>query len=105
MLKRPHIKAYVRQLMEIRISRIEVDQDWVVARLKREATYTGPGSSHGARVAALKLLGQHTGGFSEKLEVTNNGPGLVDLLASISGGKVIDATPSESTELVPVGNK
>ena len=49
--------------------RVEIDADYVIERLKTEAELTGEGSTHGARVSALGLLGKHLGMFIEKHNV------------------------------------
>ena len=48
-----------------RRERTRVDADWVIERLRDEATYQGENASHAARVAALNLLGKHVGLFRE----------------------------------------
>ncbi len=53
-----------------RVARTEVTQDWVVERLKAEATLEGENSSHSARVSALRWLGLHLGMFPTKVQVT-----------------------------------
>ena len=45
-----------------------VTQKMVIDGLKAEATLTGEGSSHSARVSAWGLLGKHLGMFVEKTE-------------------------------------
>ena len=55
--------------------------EWVTRRLMVEATRTGKGASHAARVRALELLGRRFGLFAEQLEVSGpaGGPVPVDL--------------------------
>jgi phage terminase small subunit len=48
--------------------RTELTQDEVIEGLRAEATNTGEGSSHGARVAAWTQLGRHLGMFKDKVE-------------------------------------
>jgi phage terminase small subunit len=48
--------------------RTELTQDEVIAGLRFEATNTGDGSSHSARVAAWTQLGKHLGMFKDKVE-------------------------------------
>ncbi len=45
-----------------------VTQKMVIDGLKAEATLTGEGSSHSARVSAWGMLGKHLGMFVEKTE-------------------------------------
>jgi hypothetical protein len=49
-----------------RAERVELTQDWVLARLRHESQLTGKDASHSARVAALKLIGLHLGMFPRK---------------------------------------
>jgi phage terminase small subunit len=52
--------------------RTELTQDEVIAGLRFEATNTGDGSSHSARVAAWTQLGKHLGMFRDKVEHSGN---------------------------------
>lgn len=49
-----------------RSERVQLTQDDVLRGLHREATLTGSGSSHGARVSAWGLIGKHLGMFVER---------------------------------------
>lgn len=51
-----------------RMQRVGLTQDWVIERLRHESQLTGEGSSHSARVTALKLLGQHISMFPDRVE-------------------------------------
>jgi phage terminase small subunit len=64
------IKAAIDAEMAKRSNRVRIDQDEVIAGLRREAERTGEGSSHSARVQALIALGRHLGMFNDKLAVT-----------------------------------
>jgi phage terminase small subunit len=52
-----------------RAIRSELTADWVVERLRMEATRFGEGSTHAARVQALHLLGRHLGMFVDRLRI------------------------------------
>lgn len=60
------VAAAVAEAQAARSGRTQVDQDYVLRRLKLEAERLGEGASHAARVAALKLIGQHVGMFQER---------------------------------------
>jgi hypothetical protein len=66
LLRDPRIKQLVAEGIQARNERLLLSADWVVERLKLEATYHGEDSSHAARVAALNLLGKHLGLFQEQ---------------------------------------
>lgn len=66
LLKKPAVKAAVAEQIEARAARTLTTADWVVARLRDEATFYGEGASHGARVAALVALAKHLGLHEEK---------------------------------------
>ncbi len=56
LMKQPEIKALVAEQIKVRFDALSVNADWVLSRLKHEATYYGEDCSHGARVAALATL-------------------------------------------------
>jgi phage terminase small subunit len=49
-----------------RSEKVELTQQWVVERLIVEAQGQGQDTSPGARISALKLLGQHQGMFGDE---------------------------------------
>lgn len=57
------IQKYIQEFMANQTKRCEIDTQWVVNKLKDEVEYTGEGSSASARVSALKVLTDYTGGF------------------------------------------
>ena len=73
LLTKDDIKDAVQKAQDARSRRTELSADWVIHRLRKEATRTDEGASHGARVSALKLLGQHLGMFRDRVEVTGLG--------------------------------
>jgi phage terminase small subunit len=60
-LSKPVIADAIAQAQLARSERIRITQDDVLRGLYREATWTGEGSSHSARVAAWGLLAKHLG--------------------------------------------
>ncbi len=64
------IAAAIAAAQAARSARTQITQDWVLQRLYEEATFTGEGASHSARVAALKLAGLHLGMFAERHQHT-----------------------------------
>lgn len=70
LLTLPHIQAAIQEAMAERRERVEVTQDYVLARLKAEAELKGKGASHVGRIRALELLGKHLGMFTEKREIS-----------------------------------
>ena len=51
---------------QARSDRVQITQDDVLRGLRREATLTGEGSTHAARVSAWGLIGKHLGMFVER---------------------------------------
>ena len=60
------IATAVRSAQQARSERLQITQDDVLRGLRREATLTGDGSSHAARVSAWGLIGKHLGMFVER---------------------------------------
>lgn len=60
------IAAAVQTAQQARSERLQITQDTVLSGLRREATLTGEGSSHAARVSAWGLIGKHLGMFVER---------------------------------------
>jgi phage terminase small subunit len=67
-LSKPLISAAIQKAKDERSKRTEINQDYVLQGLKREAEREGEDSSHSARVAALTQLGKHLGMFKERIE-------------------------------------
>jgi len=64
------VKAAIAVAVERRSEDTGITAAWALQRLKREAEYTGKGSSHAARVAALGLAMKHLGMTPEKHELS-----------------------------------
>lgn len=97
----PNITARVVELTEPAVKATELSATLVLAGLLTEATRTGDGASHGARVSAWGLLGKYYKLFTDKIEadVNVNDTGdakqrLVDLVARQAPTEV----PSDDTE-------
>lgn len=78
------VKARVAEL-QCKAARLTIetialtDRDFI-SRLIREADHYGEGSSHGARVQAVKLIGDHLGLLKQRIE--HNAPDRLTLLIS-----------------------
>ena len=60
------IAQAVQVAQQARSDRMQITQDHVMRGLRREATLTGDGSSHAARISAWGLIGKHLGMFLER---------------------------------------
>ena len=67
-LRKPEIKEAIQNAQAKLSDACLVSQKMVIEGLKAEATLSGEGSSHSARVSAWGLLGKHLGMFVEKTE-------------------------------------
>jgi hypothetical protein len=79
LLAKPNIAAAIAAAQEVRARKLELDADTVLRRLDRESRRLGRGSSHAARVQALRLLGLHLGMFPQRLKVSGDAGPLVPL--------------------------
>ncbi len=71
--------------------RTHIDADWTMQQLKKEATLTGEGSTHAARVSALSSIARCLGMYSDKMQLTgsNGGPIQTEVKQGFDG----DLTP------------
>jgi hypothetical protein len=60
------IAGAIQAALEARSERVQITADDVLRGLHREATLTGDGSSHSARVSAWTQIGKHLGMFVER---------------------------------------
>src|SRR5689334_25279335 len=60
------VASAIQVAQQTRSDRIQITQDDVVRGLHREATLTGEGSSHAARVSAWGLIARHLGMLVER---------------------------------------
>lgn len=65
-LTKPHIAAAVAESARKAGERVEVDTDYVLRGLIKEAELTGEGSSQAGRIAALSWIGKHLLMFAER---------------------------------------
>jgi Terminase small subunit len=65
------IADVVQKAHAVRGERVQITQDDVLRGLQREATLSGDGSSHAARVSAWGLIGKHLGMFIERRQQPN----------------------------------
>ena len=73
LLANASIVAAVQTAQEARSQRLQLTQDDVLRGLHREATWTGDGSSHSARVAAWGLIAKHFGMLERRPQIDENG--------------------------------
>ena len=66
LLANASIAGAVQMAQQARSDRMQITQDDVLRGLRREATLTGEGPSHAARVSAWGLIGKHLGMFVER---------------------------------------
>lgn len=85
-LTKPAICEAIDNALAERAKRTELRADEVIEGLKREASFTGEGSSHSARVQALSWLGRHLAMFTDKSQVEVKG--LADQIASMGEDEV-----------------
>ena len=67
-LSKPVIADAIAAAQLARSERLQLTQDHVLRGLHREATWTGDGASHSARVAAWGLIAKHLGMFDRRQE-------------------------------------
>ena len=70
LLANASVAAAVQLAQLARSERLRLTQDDVLRGLHREATWTGDGSSHSARVAAWGLIAKHLGMLDRRPEVS-----------------------------------
>lgn len=66
LLKRVEIQQALNRVATVAVEQAELTAQWVLGRMQLEALYSGEGSSHGARVKALELLGRRFNLFPDK---------------------------------------
>lgn len=94
LLTNPNVEAAIKAGLDTAAQEAQVSAQWVLERLKGEATHSGGDSSHSARVAALKLLGQHLGmSFTDKIDHTTKGEKLEPTVSVYLPSNGRDATP------------
>jgi hypothetical protein len=71
----PRVKALVDEARAKASAAVGITAEWFAQRVKIEAEREDEGSSHAARVAALRLAGMMLGLFTEKRQHEHSGPG------------------------------
>ena len=67
------IQAAILDAKSRRMEATEITAEWTLRRLVEEANYHGEGSTHGARVRALELVGKHLSLFEDRFRVVGVG--------------------------------
>lgn len=62
-LAKPDVQEAIQEFMGKATKKALITTEDIVKRLMEESEYVGEGSSHSARIAALKTLTDYTGGF------------------------------------------
>lgn len=78
-MSNPAISALIARAMEKRSQKIELTADLVLAGLLKEAQAEGEGTTHSARVAAWRALGEYLKLFVQKHEHAHEHSGTVTL--------------------------
>lgn len=81
LLQHAGIAAAIAAANAVRTAKANLDAYEVIRRLDRESRRRGRGSSHAARVQALKLLGLHLGMFPKKVHLGGPDGGPLTLTA------------------------
>jgi phage terminase small subunit len=68
-LSKPYIAEFIREKMEERSKKLELDAQWVLKRLKIEAQGEGQDTNSTARVRAVELVGKHLQMFTDRHHV------------------------------------
>lgn len=71
-LGKPSIQKSVQEFMNTASEKALVTTEWIVKRLAEEAEYYDEGSSHSARISALKTLTDFTGGFDKNKQTVDH---------------------------------
>ena len=96
LLRNAKVAAEIDKALQERSERTELSADEVIEGLKREASFTGDGSSHSARVQALSWLGRHLAMFTDKSQVEVKG--LADRIAAMGDDEVRELLELDSNE-------
>jgi len=84
-LKKPEIAAAIQEQRATISERVQITQDDVLLGLHGEATYTGEGASHSARVSAWAHLGKHLGMFTDRVDLTSAGKPIHVIVEEVRG--------------------
>lgn len=78
LLRINEIKQAIDEVLQNRSTRVQITADMVLQGLLAEATRTGEGSTHGARVAAWTAIAKHLGMFVDR-HIVETSPGVLVL--------------------------
>ena len=73
LLKNPKVRAALDIGKERDARAVQITREWVLERLRLEASGELEDSNASARIKATELLGKHLGMFAEKREVEHSG--------------------------------
>ena len=74
LLKNPKVRKAIDAGQERDAAALQITREWVLERLRLEASGELEDSSAGARIKATELLGKHLGMFTEKHQIESVGP-------------------------------
>ena len=69
LLGKPGVQEALAKGRAVLSEKTQITAEWVLERLRHEATLTGEESTHSARVSALGLLGKHLGMFTDRVKL------------------------------------
>lgn len=78
LLKKPEVAAAIEAANAEAAKRRGITADWVMVKLKAEATRMGKGATHAGRIRALELIGKRLGMFKDQVEVTGADAGPIE---------------------------
>jgi phage terminase small subunit len=91
LLDKPEIAAAIAKAMQEKTDKAGVTTERVLAGLLREAEWRGEGSTHSARVAALRALGEYLALFVTKVEHDHRGEIVMALTKMTPEERLADA--------------
>lgn len=95
------VRESVNRGQEKLAKRNDITADWVLERIKLEATREDDNSTHSARVAALRMLANHVSVCIEKKQITGADDGPVrlsvieEIIVNHADNNPTDETPSD----------
>jgi hypothetical protein len=102
LLTKADVAAAIAKAQAERAGRLRLTADWILERLREEATRHGPDSSQGARVTALRLLGQHLGMFTRRVEVSGPGDKPIKIARELSDDELNAILAASDIRTTPV---
>lgn len=80
LLTKENIQRRIQELQQTIANKANITVEWILTRLRKEATRQGNGASHSARVKALELLGKRQKMWIDKAEVTGPDDGPIQVV-------------------------